>query len=212
MSASAFVDALGRWAPPAHVFNPWRDRSADDAGPDAVALRRARLLRHLAVDRPRALLLGEAPGYQGARISGCAFTSERLLLQGAIPRQLREDGPLSTRTPPWSEPSATIVWSTLYELRIAESVVIWNAFPCHPHRPDDPLSNRAPTDADHAAARDLTKAFLELYRGVPVLAIGKTAEGVLASQGIAVAACVRHPANGGATLFREGLREFVARR
>ena len=70
----------------AQVFNPWRDRDpGTDAVPDAAAARLARLRAHLDT-QPEWLLLGEAAGYQGAHVSGIAFTSERLLLAGEIPR------------------------------------------------------------------------------------------------------------------------------
>ena len=63
-------------------------------------LRRERLARYLR-DRRRArlLLVGEAPGYRGARVSGIPFTSER---------QLTGTGP--------AEATATIVRRTLAEL------------------------------------------------------------------------------------------------
>ena len=67
------------------LFNPWRDHCSQDEpwnGPDAKL---ARLEAHLACD-PEFILCGEAAGYQGCRYSGIAFTSERLLWEGKIPR------------------------------------------------------------------------------------------------------------------------------
>ena len=69
----------------AHVFNPWTDRNADDRGRNGPRARRERLAAHLNVEATH-LLIGEAPGYQGCRISGIPFTSERLLIAGEIPR------------------------------------------------------------------------------------------------------------------------------
>ena len=86
-----------------NLFNPWRERCTDDEpcnGPDAKL---ARLAAHLACDS-KFILCGEAAGYQGCRHSGIAFTSERLLLEGRIPRispmshRLTTQGPSLLRT------------------------------------------------------------------------------------------------------------------
>jgi hypothetical protein len=67
------------------------------------------------------LLVGEAAGYRGARVSGLAFTSER---------QLTGAGP--------AEASATIVHRVLGELGLEDHVLLWNVVPTHPHRPGEP--------------------------------------------------------------------------
>jgi hypothetical protein len=79
-------------------------------------LRRRRLREYLdsRSDAPF-LLVGEAPGYRGARVSGVPFTSER---------QLTGEGP--------AEATATIVHRVLAELRIETRVLLWNVVPTHP--------------------------------------------------------------------------------
>src|SRR6187200_1998547 len=129
-----FFDLLTRPVGP-DVFNPWRDQDpGTDALPDAASARLARLRAFFAT-QPRWLLLGEAAGYQGAHVSGIPFTSERLLLEGKIPRIDIGGRRLSTRARPWSEPSATTVWGTLHALDRADATLLWNAYPWHPHRP-----------------------------------------------------------------------------
>jgi uracil-DNA glycosylase len=143
-------------------------------------LRRARLAAYLEARREApVLLVGEAAGYNGARVSGIAFTSER---------QLTGVGP--------AEPSATIVQRTLAELGVTEDVLLWNLVPTHPHRPGAPSSNRPPTRAEIEAAAP----FLEtLVQGRMVIAVGRLAERALA------APYVRHPSHGGAAAFRDTL-------
>ena len=149
-------------------------------------MRRARLASYL---RTRAgapiLLVGEAAGYRGARVSGIPFTSER---------QLTGRGP--------AEATATVVHRALAELEVEESVLLWNLVPTHPHRPGAPETNRAPTRAEVAAGRPFLAA---LARGRHVVAVGRRAERVLGQPAI------RHPSHGGAAAFRAGLAQVVRR-
>ena len=191
------------------LFNPWRQHCQFDAqgnGPDA---RRRRLAMHLDCS-PRFILVGEAPGYQGARYFGVAFTSERLVLEGAIPRVPQGRSRLSSRDRPFSEPSATIVWRQLYRLGIAESTVLWNALQLHPMKPGNPWSNRTPTDAELRGGERALRLLLEVFPAATVLCVGRKAEQLLADMRVASAGTLRHPANGGATQFAEGLAAAVA--
>jgi uracil-DNA glycosylase len=176
-AASDVVDALAR-ATIGTTFNFYRD------GPRAPLLRR-RLRAYLAAraDAPL-VLVGEAAGYRGARVSGLPFTSER---------QLTGSGP--------AEATATIVQQALAELGIADDVVLWNLVPTHPHRAGRPQSNRAPTRAEIAAARPFLEA---LAAGRRVVAIGRLAARELGGAG------VRHPSHGGATAFRAALPGLLA--
>ncbi len=127
------------------------------------------------------ILVGEAAGYRGARVSGIPFTSER---------QLTGTGP--------AEASATIVHRVLSELDILDRVLLWNVVPTHP---GTETSNRRPTRAEVAAA----KPFLEeLTAGRRIIAVGRLAADVLE------ASFVRHPSHGGARAFAEGLRRTLA--
>jgi len=152
-------------------------------GPGA-ALRRERLAGYLELraDAPL-LLVAEAPGFRGARISGIPLTSE-CQLSGAGP----------------SEATATIVHRVLAELGLAQSVLLWNVVPTHPHLPGNPASNRRPTRIEVEASRPFLAA---LARGRSVLAVGRLAESALGPPAI------RHPSHGGAILFRAGLMEYA---
>jgi uracil-DNA glycosylase len=201
---AGFLRRIARYRAP-NVFNPWaeRDPGTDRRGHGPEA-RLARLRAHFDCD-PALLLLGEAAGYQGCHVSGIPFTSERLLLAGAIPRVAVPAGRLSTRPRPWSEPSATIVWGALHELGLAERTVLWNAFPWHPHRPGNRQSNRTPTALEVEQGRPALTALLAAFPDVHVVAVGRKAE--VALRGIGrVEAAIRHPAMGGARRFRAELR------
>lgn len=190
------------------LFNPWRDRCPHDAAGNGPAEKLARLAQHLDCE-PEFILTGEAPGYQGCRYSGIAFTSERLLGEGAIPRIPASPGRLSTRRLPFSEPSATIVWKTLYRLGIAERTILWNAMQLHPHRPDDLWSNRTPAPEEVRLGEPALRMLVEAFPHAKIVAVGKKAEGLLGEMGVKVAGAVRHPANGGATEFANGLQALI---
>src|ERR1700675_429954 len=95
------------------LFNPWRDHCADCKPCNDPDAKLVRLAAHLDCV-PKFILCGEAAGYLGCRHSGIAFTSERLLLEGMIPRISPINDRLTSRRLSYSEPSATIVWGALY--------------------------------------------------------------------------------------------------
>jgi uracil-DNA glycosylase len=143
---------------------------------------RSRLESYLAARAgAEAILVGEAAGYRGARVSGIPFTSER---------QLTGKGP--------AEASATIVHRVLGELDLVDRVLLWNVVPTHP---GTATSNRRPTRAEVRAARPFLD---ELTAGRTVVAVGRLAAEVLG------APYVRHPSHGGAAGFAEGLRQAMA--
>ena len=148
----------------------------------ASALLCARLGAYLEAraDAP-VVLVGEAAGYRGARVSGIPFTSER---------QLTGTGP--------AEASATIVHRVLRELDVEDYVLLWNVVPTHP---GNETSNRRPTRAEVEAAAPFLDGVL---RGRAAIAVGRLAASVLD------APYVRHPSHGGAAAFEQGLRRAFA--
>jgi uracil-DNA glycosylase len=150
---------------------------------EGAALRCSRLAAYLAArESATVLLVGEAPGYRGARVSGLPFTSER---------QLSGLGP--------AEATATIVQRVLLELGLTEEVLLWNVVPTHP---GTSTSNRAPTRQEVEAGLPFAA---ELAQGRAVFGVGRIAAAALD------APYIRHPSHGGATAFREQLRDLIAR-
>ena len=147
-------------------------------------MRRERLAAYLDSRRHASVVLvGEAAGYRGARVSGIPFTSER---------QLTGRGP--------AEASATIVHRVLAELGIEDEVLLWNVVPTHPHEPDRPYTNRRPARGEV----ELSVLFLEgVARRRRLIAVGRLAEQVTGTP------YVRHPSHGGARAFRAGLERLL---
>jgi uracil-DNA glycosylase len=157
------------------TFNFYRE------GPRARLLKR-RLAGYLAGRKHASyLLVGEAPGYRGARVSGVPFTSER---------QLTGAGP--------AEATATIVRAALAELELEEETLCWNVVPTHP---GSETTNRRPSRAEIEAG---SRFLAQLARDRRVIAVGRVAEAVTG------APYVRHPSHGGAEAFRSGLLRFAA--
>jgi uracil-DNA glycosylase len=127
------------------------------------------------------VLVGEAAGYRGARVSGIPFTSER---------QLTGSGP--------AEATATIVHRVLAKLGVEGDVLLWNVVPTHP---GSETSTRRPTRAEI----DAGSPFLdELTRGRTAIAIGRLAAAALGAE------YVRHPSHGGAAAFEQGVGRAFA--
>ncbi len=190
------------------LFNPWKDQCPHDAAGNGPVEKLERLSLHLDC-APEFILAGEAPGYQGCRYSGIAFTSERLLGEGAIPRIPALAGRLSIRRLPFSEPSATIVWKTLYRLGIAERTILWNAMQLHPYRTDNLWSNRTPSPSEIRLGEPALRLLIEAFPSAKIIAVGKKSEGLLREMAIPIAGSVRHPANGGASDFAAGLKNMM---
>lgn len=127
--ARTLIAALPKGAP--GLFNPWADVCGDDLGSNGPDAKLRRLQQHLDCDA-EFILCGEAAGWQGMRHTGLAFTSERHVVDGTVPRLGGAPGRLTSRDRPFAEPSATLVWRALYVQGIAERVVMWNALPMHP--------------------------------------------------------------------------------
>ena len=221
---SSFVENL-RKKPTENLFNPWFEcdtlHDADDRAPE---IRRNQLENYLADRQSTAkyLMIAEALGYQGGHFTGIAMTSERILLghqienYGILPQHVFKNA-VPSRTSRrdiikrgMTEPTATIMWGALIELGIDPyEVVLWNAVPWHPYKKKKGLlSNRTPTATEMSAGLAHLKSFIALFEDIKLVAVGRKCEQSL-SQLDKEFTPVRHPANGGATIFRTQIKELM---
>jgi hypothetical protein len=222
-SVEKFISLL-RKSPSGAVFNPWwQVDKQNDIGRNAPAIRREQLRAYLRkrLGKAKFAVIGEAVGYRGGHFSGIPMTSERMLLgkmkDGRMePKQIcsgikpRRTSKSKKYRHGFSEPTATIVWSTLLKLSLPpEQFVLWNAFPWHSfNRRRGILSNRTPTKKEQAAGLPVLKAFLDVFRCDEIVALGNIASSLLEKLDVKMHR-VRHPASGGAKLFRQQIAKIV---
>jgi hypothetical protein len=222
-SIERFVRLL-KQSPPGAVFNPWwQVDKQNDIGRNAPLIRREHLRAYLRkrLGRVKLVVIGEALGYRGGHFSGIPMASERMLLgkkrdDGIEPEHVfssikpRRTSKFRKCRDGFSEPTATIVWSTLLRLGLKpEQFVLWNAFPWHPFdRRRGMLSNRMPNKFERAAGLPVLKSFLRLFPCDEIVALGNVAASQLQELNVNTHQA-RHPASGGAKLFRQQIVEIV---
>ena len=206
-SIASFVDGLA-----AVPTVPGRNNFLDHSHPgNAVRRRNLELYLLEMLDRsPRVLLLGEAPGFRGMRITGVPFTN-RTMFQGpanifglfgpgkgyALPAEAEGVA---------AEPTATVVWEVLAELDFLP--LLWSACPWHTHVPGEPQSNRTPRITEAKLGMPYWQSLVELFSIEAVVAVGNIAHRSLQASGVD-APKVRHPAHGGRSGFKRGLEELL---
>ena len=215
---------LLRRSPSGAVFNPWWEvDEQNDSDRNAPAVRRNQLRAYLQqrLGKAKLVIIGEAVGYRGGHFSGIPMTSERILLGRSKKVRVNSNdffsniNPRRTSKPEkcpdgFSEPTATIVWGAFLRLGLKpDQFVLWNAFPWHSFDPRrGMLSNRMPNKSEQAAGFPVLKAFLELFLCDQIVALGKIAAAQLGKLNVD-AHCVRHPASGGAKLFRQQIARIA---
>jgi len=222
-SIERFVRLL-KQSPPGAVFNPWWEADKqNDVGRNAPAIRRKQLAAYLRnrLRKVKLVVIGEALGYRGGHFSGIPMTSERILLGKKENAGIKSEHVFFSCKPRrtskreqcpdgFSEPTATIVWSLLLRLGLKpEEFVLWNAFPWHSFDPRRGLlSNRMPDRSERSAGLSVLKTFLDLFPCEKIIALGNVAASQLKELNVE-SHRVRHPASGGARLFRHQIERIV---
>jgi uracil-DNA glycosylase len=161
--------------------------------------------------RPGVLLVGEAPGFRGMRITGVPFTNRTIFEGPANSFGLFGPGKGYVLPPEAAgvaaEPTATVMWQVLEEVGLLP--LLWSAFPWHPHQPGKPLSNRTPRPSETKLGTPFWQDLAELFGISSIVAVGNVAQHSLQRSGLN-APKIRHPAHGGRDGFKRGLEQLLA--
>ncbi|MDR2934107.1 MAG: hypothetical protein LBU68_02390 [Rickettsiales bacterium] len=208
-----FIDYLSNYKTNSDTFNPWRDfDSVYDYNSSAPSVRCKNLREYLLARKSsKIILIAEALSYQGGKFTGIAMTSEKLLsIRTSNP--VADLGNASRKKNGFSENTASIVEKVLiHDLQLNPvNFVKWNTYPFHPHRMDNMLSNRTPTNEEILASKHILQQFLEIFQNKRIVAVGNIAHQTLTKFFPEHSAeKVRHPAYGGDKDFAIGIKKII---
>jgi len=139
------------------------------------------LLKMLAL-KPQVLLVGEAPGYNGCRLTGIPFTSEYTIFDNKFLIGNSHDFKISDKKQ--KERTSTIFWNKINELNKNKTLqlpLLWNIFPYHPHeKGNTEKSNRAPLKDEIDFGFVVLGELLNIFESINMIyAIGNKAKNKL---------------------------------
>jgi len=158
---------------------------------------------YLLQNKPDVILIGEAPGYNGCRLTGIPFTSGAVIKKSKhkIFKKIGSEIVLHQEV---SENTATILWDFLGSDRLVP--ILWNAFPFHPHRSGIPESNRRPDASEIEEGKKYLRIVYDLFEPKKLCSLGRVGEAVLKelfpNEKIIY---IRHPSRGGKKNFIKGM-------
>jgi len=161
-------------------------------------------------EKPSLLLVGEAPGYKGCKLTGIPFSSGMIYqdherFDHPFLKKLSKKIKISEID---SENSATMVWEYLSEKNITP--MFWNSFPFHPHLANNELSNRAPSTKEVAFGIEYLQRIRKIYKPVVIAGVGgkgtTCARKAFPEDDIV---SIRHPSFGGKRDFIKGMNSIL---
>ena len=222
----SFIKNLQQVSLADNAFNPWRDYDpVHDNSERAPGIRVSQLAAYLheRLGIAKYILLAEGVSYQGGKFTGVAMTSERIILGHhevvpadavfSIQAQRTSAMGISSSVDRlgMAEPTASIVWKALLKNKIPpREVVLWNIFPWHPFKSGNMLSNRTPNEAELLLGFGHFRQLMDIFPNCHLLCLGKKSEAtIMQAMPHLQLTALRHPANGGAKLFENGLTKFL---
>lgn len=195
----AFLDKLRQYKTSDIVFNPYFQ--------NPKVLNNLNLyLQYVQEQGPlKFMLIGEAPGHLGCKLSGIPFTSTHLMQNSkhSFFSQNRQKFYISKEQ---REGSAATVWKAFE--KSSSIPLLWNAFPFHPHLLMQANSNRTPTSRELEQGAFFMNELIAIFAPSKILAVGRKSEKMLKRHNISND-YVRHPARGGASQFSEQMDKLL---
>lgn len=195
-----FITELVMHKNTATVSNPYLDQNIADN-------LRLYLNAMIKMEGKRILLVGEAPGYKGCKITGIPFTSGKAFERFDHPL-LKDIGSQLKLSKIESENTATIVWE--YLSKKACTPLFWNSFPFHPHPKGNENKNRAPTSEEVKIGIAHLKRLHSIYKPDVIAGVGgKGVECAKKSFPKDNIVYIRHPSFGGKSEFIAGMDKII---
>ena len=185
-----------------NTFNPYAERCPVYDVHDAPKRRSQTLLDVLESATKKnvhSMWIGRDLGHRGGRRTGLALTDDRHSSVHAARWEVSIQRPTTGEVV--IEQTATVIWNVL--ARLDRPIFLWNVFPLHPHKADNPFSNRPHNSLERDIGESLLAQLILLLR--PQLLVGI---GIDASNSVRRLAGhrhevfqVRHPSYGGQRQF-----------
>lgn len=197
----SFFKRLQRRASRDQAFNPYKN-------PHLLDNLRLYLQYLYELNQNQILLIGEAPGYKGCRLTGIPFSSCDLIQssQHKLFKHLADKIVLQENA---SENTATMIWEQLEDKKIIP--IFWNAFPFHPFTKGKQSSNRAPSAKEVEEGQWYIKELIKIFEPRTIAAIGRKGEIALQKLNLkAEIKYIRHPSYGGKSDFIKHINEVMS--
>ncbi len=153
------------------------------------------------------LLVGEALGFKGGKLTGIPFSSGQIFERFEHPflQHIRDKITIKNIE---SENTATIVWEYLSAKQITP--LCWNAFPFHPHPEGQKNKNRAPTAKEITLGVRYLKTLQSIFQNEIIIGVGnKGSQAARKAFPDKEVITVRHPSYGGKAEFIQGLNQVL---
>ena len=191
-----------------NCFNPYVDRcEVHDRGdaPSCRATALSAMVEAAAREPIDAIWVGRDLGYRGGRRTGLALTDDVHIDRHAKRWELVAERP--TIGAAVAERTAAIIWGMLGD--IDSRVFLWNVFPLHPHKPDEPFTNRQHNARERRAGEEVLRELITLLKPARIVAIGNDAAAAAGRVAdVMPVICVRHPSYGGQTEFMRQIADL----
>ena len=171
-------------------------------------------LQRIRNNNSKVMLIGEAPGYHGCRLSGIAFTCEENFTEDIIPGIMGKDlgYKIFSKGEPEREFSASTVWPKLKEWYNAHGSVplLWNICPFHPHKEGNIMSNRTPRKKEIERGIKYFLDLVDIFDIQHIGCIGRKSENTIENLKLNMdCKYLRHPSCGGKNEFEKMIDKYM---
>lgn len=171
-------------------------------------------LQRIRSNNSKVMLIGEAPGCHGCRLSGIAFTSEDKFTEDIIPGIMGKDMgyKIFSKGKPEREFSASTVWPKLKDWYFLHGSVplLWNICPFHPHKEGDNESNRTPRKKEIERGIKYFLELVDIFDIQHIGCIGRKSYNTIGEMNLnTILEYLRHPSCGGKREFERMIDKYM---